>query len=156
MAIDKSAPDAVSGLTNKEVDAKVAAAKTEGHAAGVTEGAAKAEAAAVVTTEASVTTAKTEAVKSERSRIQSITTLPEAAGREGSALSLALTTDMSADQIKPILAGLPKAAAGEGTRSSDSPLGIALGGNDKKPDASGALSPDEVAASVNKQPGARK
>jgi len=154
MAIDRTAPDAVSGLTNKEIDAKVASAKTEGHAAGVTEGKTQAETAGAAATEAAVATAKTDAVKGERERIKSITALPEATGRETSALSLALTTDMSAEQIKPILAGLPKADATAGGRG---PLGIStLGGKDKPIEAAAALTPDEVAASVNKLSSAKK
>lgn len=145
MAIDRKAPDAVSGMTNKEIDATVTSAKTEGHAAGVIEGKTQAETTAAATTEAAVATAKTAAVKGERSRIQSITTLPEAAGREGSALSLALTTDMSVDQIKPILAGLPKGVV-QGARASESPIGLAI--DDKKPDAAAGSSWDKALASA--------
>lgn len=157
MAIDRNAPEAVSGLTNKEVDAKVAAAKAEGHAAGVTEGKAQADTAAAAATETAVAAAKVDATKAERERLKAVTSLDEAKGRETSALSLALTTDMSVDQIKAVLAGLPKASAGEGGRSSDSPIGLALSGHgDKRPGADAILSPDEVAASVNKTFGARK
>lgn len=149
MAIDRSAPDAVSGMTNKEVDAKIASAKTEGHAAGVAEGKSQAETAAKATTEAAVTTAKADATKAANERVKAIMALDETKGREASALQLALTTDLSVDAIKPVLAGLPKATAGDGTRSSDSPLGIALNGDKKAPGASDILSPDEVAAKVN-------
>lgn len=148
MAVDRTAPDAVSGMTNAEVTAKVASAKTEGHAEGVKEGKAAAETAGAATTEAAVATAKTDAVKGERSRIQSITSLPEAAGRETSALSLALTTDMSAEQIKPILAGLPKADAQNS--SGRGPMGLSTIDDPKKTLGNAdAYSADELAAKIN-------
>ena len=47
---------------------------------------------------------------SERKRIRAITTLPEAAGREAQAMSLALDTDMAPSAAATLLVTLPKAA----------------------------------------------
>lgn len=151
---DKTAPDALSGFTNKEVEAKVATAKSEGHAAGKSEGKAEAEAAAKTQLDAAVVTAKADATKAESERIKAITGLEEAKGRESAALNLALGTKISAEEAKPVLAGLPKAVTGE--RAGNAPLGIALGTGDKKPEQGGDVySPDEVAANLNKKLGLR-
>lgn len=152
MAVDRSAPDAVSGMTNKEIDAKIVAAKAEGHAAGLIEGKAHADTSAKATTEAAVSAAKVEATKAASDRVKSVMALDETKGRESAALSLALTTDLSAEALKPTLAALPKASAAEGARSQDNPLGITLGNaNDKKTNASDAYTPEEVAARINKK-----
>lgn len=52
-------------------------------------------------------------IKAERNRFAAILALPEAKGREGLAVTLATTTDMSADQIKVALAAAPAAVAGD-------------------------------------------
>jgi signal peptide peptidase SppA len=56
---------------------------------------------------AAVATARTEGANAERERFTAILALPEAQGRTEAALHMATTTTMSADQIKPVLAGLP-------------------------------------------------
>lgn len=150
---DKTAPDANSGLTNKEVDAKVATARTEGHAAGATE----AKAAAQAETETAVASAKTAGATVERERIKSIVSLEEAKGREAQALAIALNTEMSADQAKAVLAASPKASvAPAGERASGAPMGLAVETSPKPGASADALSADEVAASINKQFGAKK
>lgn len=65
-----------------------------------------------------------EAVAAERSRIAAILALPGAAGREGLAVTLATTTDMSVDQIKAALAAAPAAVAGE--RAGDTSIGLSV------------------------------
>jgi ClpP class serine protease len=76
------------------------AARTEGHAAGLSAG--RAETAPAVTA----------AVTAERSRIQGIVTHAEATGRAELAAHLAFETDMAADQATALLAKSPKAQAG--------------------------------------------
>ena len=56
---------------------------------------------------AAVATARAEGATAERERINAILALPEAQGRQASALHLAMTTTMNADAVKPVLAGLP-------------------------------------------------
>ncbi|OKO73039.1 hypothetical protein [Bradyrhizobium sp. NAS96.2] len=51
--------------------------------------------------------------KAERGRFAAITALPEAKGREGLAMNLATTTDMTVDQVKATLSAAPLAAAGD-------------------------------------------
>jgi len=133
-------------FTQADVDQAVAAASTEAR-----EVAAKEK-------ETAVASAKAEGIKegasAERERIKAITSLEEAKGRHAAALSLALTTDMSADAAKVTLAALPKETA-PGARSADSPIGLAL--DPGKPGGSAeTLSPEEVAANINKQFGARQ
>jgi ClpP class serine protease len=74
--------------------------------------------------EAAVAAARIE----ERQRIASILALDEANGREASAQHLALTTDMNADAVKGVLAGLPKATPTSppvmGLRSHEAPGGL--------------------------------
>jgi len=70
-------------IARAEHDAAVAAARTEGQTAGEKAGA-----------------------TAERARIQAILNLPEAKGREASAMHLAFTTDLSADTAKGVLSGL--------------------------------------------------
>lgn len=73
----------------------------------------------------------------ERTRIQAIMALDEAKGRETSALHLAMTTDMPADAMKAVLAGLPAASTDDqeeaepqqpqqpqGHRAKDAPGGL--------------------------------
>lgn len=70
-------------IARAEHDAAVAAARTEGQTAGEKAGA-----------------------TAERTRIQAILNLPEANGREASAMHLAFTTDLSAETAKGVLSGL--------------------------------------------------
>lgn len=70
---------------------------------------------------AALATARTEAVTGERGRISAIMALPEAKGREASAQHLALTTDMSAEAAKAVLAGLQPNGA-----SKDSGIGLVV------------------------------
>ncbi|MDH2341506.1 hypothetical protein [Bradyrhizobium sp. SSUT77] len=63
-------------------------------------------------------------IKAERARFATILALPEAKGREGLAVTLATTTDMSADQIKVALAAAPAAVAGE--RAGDTEIGLSV------------------------------
>lgn len=72
----------------------------------------------------------------ERTRIQAILSLPEAKGREASAMHLAFTTDLSADVVKGALAGLSASTTEQapeseqkqpqptGQRSSEAPSGL--------------------------------
>lgn len=53
------------------------------------------------------TAARAEGATAERERISAILALPEAEGRQAAAMHMAMTTGMSADAVKPILAGLP-------------------------------------------------
>lgn len=101
-------------IARAEHDAAVAAARTEGQTAGEKAGA-----------------------TAERARIQAILNLPEAKGRETSAMHLAFTTDLSAETAKGVLSGLvasnpaPEADPDEddqphGQRSQDAPSGLVL------------------------------
>ena len=54
-----------------------------------------------------VANARAEGAIAERGRINAILSMPEAKGREASAMHLAMTTDMTAEAVKPVLAGLP-------------------------------------------------
>jgi capsid assembly protease len=72
---------------------------------------AKAEAKAAEELAAKVAEARTEAIKTERARIAGILSLEEAKGREALARTLALESEMTADQAKKILASAPVAGA---------------------------------------------
>lgn len=140
--------EAAKTYSQAQFDQAVAAARTEGHAAGVAEG--------KNDTETAVANAKAEGAKGERERIKAVTSLEEAKGREAQALAIAVNTDMSAEQAKTVLAVSPKATAAGGGRAGGAALGLAVetGG---QPDASaGAMTPDEVAASINKQFGGKR
>ncbi|MGY4355533.1 hypothetical protein QA633_43630 [Bradyrhizobium barranii] len=63
-------------------------------------------------------------IKAERNRFAAILALPEAKGREGLAVTLATTTDMSVDQIKAALAAAP--AAVSVTRAGDTGIGLSV------------------------------
>ncbi|RXG93036.1 hypothetical protein [Bradyrhizobium zhanjiangense] len=65
-----------------------------------------------------------DAVKTERNRFAAIVALPEAKGREGLAMTLATTTDMTVDQVKAALASAPTAPAG--ARAGDSDIGLSI------------------------------
>lgn len=56
---------------------------------------------------AATATARAEGANAERERLSAILALPEAQGRQAAALHMAMTTGMTADQVKPVLAGLP-------------------------------------------------
>ncbi|OAE43925.1 S49 family peptidase [Brucella intermedia] len=122
--LDGRAPSATSKFRSTEMtehmiaraehDAAVAAARTEGQTAGEKAGA-----------------------TAERTRIQAILNLPEAKGREASAMHLAFTTDLSADTAKGVLSGLvaskpePEPDPDEdnqpqGLRAQDAPGGLVL------------------------------
>lgn len=56
-------------------------------------------------------TAAAVAIKADRERMAAISALPEAKGREGLAMHLATTTEMTVDQVKASLASAPLDAA---------------------------------------------
>lgn len=60
--------------------------------------------------DAAVTVARTEAAAAERARIGAIMALPEAEARMGLATHIAMSTSMSVDDAKPMLAAAPKEA----------------------------------------------
>jgi hypothetical protein len=57
------------------------------------------------------TTAATNAVKADRERMAAIVAHPEAKGREELAMHLAMSTDMTVDQVSAALASAPLSAA---------------------------------------------
>jgi len=65
-----------------------------------------------------------DAAASERARLAAIIALPEAKGREGLALALATTTDMTVDQVKVALVAAPVSVAG--ARAADSDIGLSV------------------------------
>ena len=67
-----------------------------------------------------------DAIRAERNRLAAITSLPEAKGREGLAMSLATTTDLTVDQAKAALAAAP-AAANTSARAGDTGLVVDQG-----------------------------
>ncbi|WP_276200582.1 S49 family peptidase [Chelatococcus sp. XZ-Ab1] len=93
----------------------------------------------------------------ERDRIKAIMALDEAKGREASAQHIALTTDLSAEVAKGILAGLPAASAAEpktdapkapeaaaaGPRAKDAPGGLVTA---NPADAAPPAAPDKAKA----------
>lgn len=122
MAQETQAPEAsASGITQAQMDSAVAAARSEGHKAGAT---------------------------AERDRFKAVTGAEHYAGRQTSALHMLTTTDMSAEAINGVLAGLPAGQAAapakpEGERSKDAAGGLvvdAQGDNGPVPDASAAWS----------------
>lgn len=89
-------------VTRAEMEAAVASARAEG----VTEG-------------------RKEGATAERGRISAILGLDEAKGREASAQHLALNTELTADDAKGVLSGLPEASAPETPlRTADAPGGL--------------------------------
>src|SRR5207302_1803035 len=74
--------------------------------------------------EAALAAARTEGATTERERIRAITSLPEAAGREGLALTLATTTALSVDQVKATLTAAPTAVASG--RAGASAIGLSV------------------------------
>lgn len=64
-------------------------------------------------------TALAAARTAERARIKSILTLPEAQGRQSSAMAFALDSDMSAEAAKAALAGIPTASGATTTPAPD-------------------------------------
>jgi signal peptide peptidase SppA len=64
-----------------------------------------------------------DAVKADRERTAAITALPEAKGREATAMHLAMTTDMTVDQVKAALATIPAAAV---ARAADADIGLSV------------------------------
>jgi signal peptide peptidase SppA len=63
-------------------------------------------------------------IKAERDRFAAINALPEAKGREGLAMTLATTTDMTVEQVKAALASAPAAVA-DG-RAGASKIGLSV------------------------------
>lgn len=99
-----------SGITQSQVDAAVEAARTEARAGGVAEG-----------------------VAAERGRFKAVTSSEHYAGREKAALHMLTTTDMAAEAITGVLAGLPAdapaapaASSMPAGRSQDAPGGLAV------------------------------
>lgn len=101
---DKPAASAAQASTDqpKHTDAQLEAARTEAHAAGVTEGTA---------------TGRAEGVKAEHDRIGGILTRAEAKDRPQLALSVALETEMTVEQAAKLLATAPKQAQGSALAS---------------------------------------
>lgn len=91
-------------------------------------------AAAPAADAAALDAARAEGAAAERARINAIISLPEAQGREGSAMHLAMTTSMSAEQVKPVLAGLPAVGAKAHQASG---LGLVVSSSPAAPAASG-------------------
>lgn len=100
--------------TAKMENEQIEAARKEGEAAGIKTGA-----------------------TNERTRIQAILNLPEAKGREASAMHLAFTTDLSAETAQGVLSGLVASSPNaddeeldrgqpQGQRSQDAPGGLVL------------------------------
>jgi signal peptide peptidase SppA len=79
---------------------------------------------AIATADADREAAIAAAVAAERERIRTITSLPEAYGREAMALTLATTTSLSVDQVKASLAAAPLAALNG--RAGASALGLSV------------------------------
>jgi len=98
-----------------------------------------------VMTEAEKTQLMIVGAQLERDRIKAISELPEAKGRRGTALALALNTSMAAEACATVLAGLPKEDDGFGG-GRDPRIGLALDYVD------GPMSPEQVAAKVNSEP----
>ena len=101
-------------IARADHDAAVATARTEGQTIGEKAGA-----------------------TAERARIQAILNMPEAKGREASAMHLAFTTDLSAETAKGVLSGLAASKSEpendpdeesqpQGQRSQDAPGGLVL------------------------------
>lgn len=132
-------------ITRADLDAAVANARTDATAQANAAAVAKQEKAVADATAAATIAATT----AERDRVKAITTLPEAQGREGSALHLALTTDMSADAAKTVLAGLPVATAG---RAGSSAFGLVVDAGDKSggKDAKADHGWGDITAELNK------
>ena len=103
---------------------------------------------------ATTATARAEGATAERERISAVLALPEAKGREASALHLAMTTSMTAEQAKPVLAGLPIGAQQSGSGNAigltiEKPNGIASTGGtnwDASLKRAGAQIPDNKVA----------
>lgn len=86
--------------------------------------------------------------ESERQRVMAIVSSPEAVGRMASAIALACTTDMSAEQVGAVLATVPKQAEPSASYAEAFDRHMQSAGNpDIAPDASvdGGTKPDLVA-----------
>lgn len=104
--------DNEANVTRAQLDAAVTLARTE------------ATAAANADRETAIAAARTEAANAERERIRAITALPEAAGREALAMTLATTTPLSVDQVKASLTSAPKGV--DGGRAGASAIGLSV------------------------------
>ena len=135
----------VTMFTQAQLDAAVAAARTEATTAANTAAAATQEKAVAD----AVAKAKAEATVAERTRIKGILSSEEAKSRASAALTLALSdTGLAADVAVKTLADLPKTVGNPGANS----LGLFLEPGAKTPDASSASNNgwDDVAAELNK------
>lgn len=99
-------------VTRAQLDTAVALARSE------------ATAAANADRETVIGAARTEAATAERERIRAITSLPEAAGREALAMTLATTTPLSVDQVKASLSAAPKGV--DSGRAGASAIGLSV------------------------------
>lgn len=109
MAKENNAEASASEITQASLDAAVTAAKADGHKAGHAEG-----------------------LKAANDRLKAVTSHASYTGREASALHMLTTTDMSADAITGVLAGLPAAPAAAAApqlpadRAQSAPGGLAV------------------------------
>lgn len=88
----------------------------------------------------------------ERERIAAITSLPEAVGREATALKLAMSTDMAPASVAALLTTIPMTSAfPAGSRSRDSQIGLVVDRVDD-PTTASILSPAQLARKVNEAP----
>lgn len=118
------------GISTEAHEAAVAAARAEGHAAGLAEGR-----------------------KAERDRRAAILASEEAKDRQAAAAALADTTDLSVDQAKAALAAMPKVGASavpslaERTAASDAGSGVPNGAAPER--SADRFTADELAARLN-------
>lgn len=121
-ADSSASPIVGEGMTQEQHTAAVAAARTEGHAAGVIEGTAKGS-------------------TDERTRISAILTHANAEGRDATAREFALNTDMAADTAIKVLATVPadgKGAAAAATAAALSQMATSQAVGSEGGDASAA------------------
>ncbi|MGY3588075.1 S49 family peptidase [Bradyrhizobium sp. USDA 4350] len=115
-------------FTQADLDAAVKAALTaqiaQAAAATAAPAAAAAAPAPAAAPPAAAAPSAADTIKAERERFAAINALPEAKGREGMAMHLATTTDMTVDQVKAVLATAPIAATG--ARAGDSDVGLSV------------------------------
>lgn len=141
----------MSVFTQEDIDR----ARAEGHATGLAEGKAQGHAAGLAEGRAAgmeegKALGVAEGSKAERGRVGAIFGLEEAKGRESSAQHVALNSDMSADQAKSFLAGIPK-TAGIGARS-DAETFVAPGAFVDTGDGDGAKAGNAAKSEADKVP----
>jgi ClpP class serine protease len=106
--------DEMSKTEGTAVDqAAIDAARTEGHTAGKVEG---------------VTEGKAQGATEERARVSAIMALDESKTRSAAALNIALTSDLSVEQAKALLATLPEDKAAAPAVTAPSPFAKAMEG----------------------------